>query len=53
MRQKLTEAVNLSINDHIAMGQTRAQVLSDWKGLADGEASRATRYSRRYWRAAG
>jgi 2-methylcitrate dehydratase len=37
---KLTEAVNLSINDHIAMGQTRAQVLSDWKGLADGEASR-------------
>ncbi len=37
---KLTEAVNLAINDHIAMGQTRAQVLSDWKGLADGEASR-------------
>ena len=37
---KLTEAVNLAINDHISMGQTRAQVLSDWKGLADGEASR-------------
>ena len=37
---KLTEAVNLAINDHIAMGQTRTQVLSDWKGLADGEASR-------------
>jgi len=37
---KLTETVNLAINDHIAMGQTRAQVLSDWKGLADGEASR-------------
>jgi len=37
---KLTEAVNLAINDHIAMGQTRRQVLSDWKGLADGEASR-------------
>ena len=37
---KLTEAVNLAINDHIAMAQTRAQVLSDWKGLADGEASR-------------
>jgi len=37
---KLTEAVNLAINDHISMGQTRTQVLSDWKGLADGEASR-------------
>ena len=37
---RLTEAVNLAVNDHIAMGQTRAQVLSDWKGLADGEASR-------------
>ena len=28
---KLTQAVNLAINDHIAMAQTRAQVLSDWK----------------------
>src|ERR1051326_6631528 len=28
---KPTEAVNLAINDHISMGQTRAQVLSDWK----------------------
>ena len=37
---KLTEAINLAINDHISMGQTRRQVLSDWKGLADGEASR-------------
>jgi 2-methylcitrate dehydratase len=37
---KLTEAVNLAINDHISMGQTRRQVLSDWKGLADGEAAR-------------
>ena len=37
---KLTQAVNLAINDHISMGQTRRQVLSDWKGLADGEASR-------------
>jgi 2-methylcitrate dehydratase len=37
---KLTEAVNLAINDHISMGQTRRQVLSDWKGLADGEATR-------------
>ena len=37
---KLTEAVNLAINDHISTGQTRRQVLSDWKGLSDGEASR-------------
>jgi len=37
---KLTQGLNLAINDHIAMGQTRVQVLSDWKGLADGEASR-------------
>src|SRR5439155_2985631 len=36
----MTEAVNIAINDHISMGQTRRQVLSDWKGLADGEASR-------------
>lgn len=37
---KMTEAVNIAINDHISMAQTRTQVLSDWKGLADGEASR-------------
>jgi 2-methylcitrate dehydratase len=38
--KKLTEAVNIAINDHISMAQTRMQALSDWKGLADGEASR-------------
>lgn len=37
---KLTHAVNLAVNDHIPMGQTRAQTLSDWKGLADAEAGR-------------
>lgn len=37
---KLTQAVNLAINDHIPMGQTRAQTLSDWKGFADAEAGR-------------
>ena len=36
----LTQAINLAINDHIPMGQTRAQTLSDWKGLADAEAGR-------------
>ena len=37
---QLTQAVNLAVNDHIAMGQTRAQTNSDWKGFADAEASR-------------
>jgi 2-methylcitrate dehydratase len=37
---ELAQAVNLAINDHIPMGQTRAQTLSDWKGLADAEAGR-------------
>lgn len=37
---KLTQAVNIAINDHIPMGQTRVQTLSDWKGLADAEAGR-------------
>jgi 2-methylcitrate dehydratase len=37
---QLTQAVNLAINDHIPMGQTRAQTLSDWKGFADAEAGR-------------
>jgi 2-methylcitrate dehydratase len=38
--EKLTQAVNLSINDHIPMIQTRVQTLSDWKGLAAAEAAR-------------
>jgi 2-methylcitrate dehydratase len=38
--EKLTQAVNLALNDHIPMGQTRVQGLSDWKGLADAEAGR-------------
>jgi 2-methylcitrate dehydratase len=38
--EKLTQAVNISINDHIPMGQTRVQTLSDWKGLAAAEAAR-------------
>jgi 2-methylcitrate dehydratase len=39
-RDKLAQAVSLALNDHIPMGQTRAQTLSDWKGLADAEAAR-------------
>jgi 2-methylcitrate dehydratase len=38
--EKLAQAVNLALNDHIPMGQTRAQTNSDWKGLADAEAAR-------------
>jgi 2-methylcitrate dehydratase len=37
---KLAQAVSLAINDHIPLGQTRRQTLSDWKGLADAEANR-------------
>jgi 2-methylcitrate dehydratase len=39
-RERLTQAVNLAINDHIPLAQTRVQTLSDWKGLADAEAGR-------------
>jgi 2-methylcitrate dehydratase len=37
---RLAHAVNIAINDHIPMAQTRVQTLSDWKGLADAEAGR-------------
>ena len=36
----MTQAVNLAVNDHIPMAQTRVQTLSDWKGFADAEAAR-------------
>ena len=38
--QQLSEAINLSFAGHLAMNQTRLQVLSNWKGLADAEAGR-------------
>ena len=37
---RLTHAINIAINDHIPMAQTRVQTLSDWKGLSDAEAGR-------------
>ena len=37
---KLEQAVNIALNDHISLGQTRTQALSDWKGIADAEAGR-------------
>ena len=39
-REQMVQAVNLALNDHIPMGQTRSQTNSDWKGLADAEAER-------------
>ncbi|MGC7960603.1 MmgE/PrpD family protein, partial [Salmonella enterica] len=39
-RAQMIEAVNLALNDHIPMGQTRTQANSDWKGLADSETER-------------
>jgi 2-methylcitrate dehydratase len=36
----LAQAVALALNDHISLGQTRVQALSDWKGVADAEAGR-------------
>src|SRR5271169_304626 len=38
--EQLTQAVNIAVNDHIPMAQTRVQTLSDWKGFADAEAAR-------------
>jgi len=38
--ERLAQAVNIAVNDHIPMAQTRVQTLSDWKGLADAEAGR-------------
>jgi len=38
--EQLTQAVNIALNDHIPMSQTRTQTLSDWKGMADAEAGR-------------
>jgi 2-methylcitrate dehydratase len=39
-RAKLEQAINIALNDHIPLGQTRAQTLSDWKGIADPDAVR-------------
>jgi 2-methylcitrate dehydratase len=39
-REKLTQAVNIALNDHLPMRQTRMQTLSDWKGLGGPEAAR-------------
>jgi 2-methylcitrate dehydratase len=38
--EQMEQAVNIALGGHIAMNQTRVQVLSDWKGLADADAGR-------------
>jgi 2-methylcitrate dehydratase len=48
---QLAQAVSLALNDHIPMGQTRAQTLSDWKGLAAAEAARNAVFAARLARA--
>jgi 2-methylcitrate dehydratase len=39
-RDQLTQAVNIAVNDHVPLAQTRTQTLSDWKGIADANAVR-------------
>jgi 2-methylcitrate dehydratase len=39
-RERLTQAVNIAVNDHVPLAQTRTQTLSDWKGVADANAVR-------------
>jgi 2-methylcitrate dehydratase len=42
---QLVEAVNLAINSHLALNQTRIQALSNWKALADADAARNAIFS--------
>jgi 2-methylcitrate dehydratase len=39
-RQQMTEAINIALNSHIAMRQTRTGTLSQWKGAAAANAAR-------------
>ncbi|MGU7775486.1 MmgE/PrpD family protein [Burkholderia sp. MR1-5-21] len=39
-KPQLVQAVNLAINGHMALNQTRIQALSNWKALADADAAR-------------
>jgi 2-methylcitrate dehydratase len=48
---QLTQAVNLAINDHVPLAQTRVGELSDWKGLAAAEAGRNAVFAARLARA--
>ncbi|KAG8148840.1 MmgE/PrpD family protein [Burkholderia catarinensis] len=48
---QLVQAVNLSINGHLALNQTRVQQLSNWKALADADAARNAVFSTQLARA--
>ena len=49
--EQLSQAVNLAINDHIPLAQTRVGDLSDWKGIAVAEAARNAVFAARLARA--
>lgn len=49
--EALTQSVNIAVNGHIAMNQTRVQTLSDWKGVADADATRNGVFAARLARA--
>jgi 2-methylcitrate dehydratase len=44
-REKLAQAVNISLNAHIAMRQVRAGTLSEWKGCSFANAARNAMFS--------
>ena len=48
---QLSQAVNIAINDHVPMAQTRVGALSDWKGIAAAEAGRNAVFAARLARA--
>jgi 2-methylcitrate dehydratase len=48
---QLTQAVNIAINDHVPLAQTRVGALSDWKGIAAAEAGRNAVFAARLARA--
>jgi 2-methylcitrate dehydratase len=37
---EIREAINIAVNGHLALGQTRSGELSEWKALAYGNATR-------------
>jgi 2-methylcitrate dehydratase len=48
---RLSHAVNIALNDHIPLSQTRVGALSDWKGIAAAEAGRNALFAARLARA--
>src|SRR5258706_4090219 len=49
--EQLGHAVNIAINDHVPLAQTRVGALSDWKGIAAAEAGRNAVFAARLARA--